>query len=441
MKKTFKNWIPQKHLVLVAAVASFAAMSAGCGKQAYVVTSSQAQQQAPGSFKVPPKIDVLIVQDDTGSSRPIFASISSQLDGFLSTLQGEGWDYHLATIPLTSYRAINQVQASVYDPNWGSAWQAPYPGAQTSHIETVSAGSFRTPGQYTDFLSGANTSTALQGAEPGLSNLYTMLSDSSMTSTGFLRPDAMLAIVLLSTGDDTTGRNYCSGNYAQVDGWEGPCDLISLAKNGSNPSIVCGHAGANASPYCNNYQSSMQPYENYIANYKGAGNSNKIRIYPVVSNEHRVTGLACMGTNAFLGQRYQDLANFVGGQSFDICTTPIPNVLDSIAQNLSTIQLNFYTSYLFIAQNPDPTSIVVWRNPGGDASQRVQIPQDANNGWTYAGYVSNVFTTSIGSPTAPASLNQGSGYAVQLHGSGLIGGTDTATVDFKPNGSQNSAAQ
>lgn len=444
MKMTFKNRSPRKRLVLATALAGLLVMSAGCGKQAYVVTASQAPQQAPGSFAVPAKVDVLLVQDDTGSSRPIFSNISSQLDTFLTNLQSQGWDYHLATIPLTTYRAIGQVQASVYDPNWGSQWQPPYPGAQPSQIETVSAAAFRFPAQYTDFLSGADTSTALNGEEPAFANLYTMLNDSSMTSTGFLRPDAMLAIVLLSTGDDTSGRNYCSGAYAQSDGFAGPCDLISIAKNGSNPSIVCGQPGANPSPYCNNYQSSLQPYANFLTNFKGAGNSNQVRFYPIVSAEHQVTGLNCMGTNAFLGQRYEDILSSpynVQGQSFDICTAPIPDVLQSIASNLSTTQLNFYTSYLFMAQQPDPSSIVVWRNPGGNTSQAVQIPQDPNNGWTYAGYVNNVYTTSIGSPTATPTLNQGSGYAVELHGSGVLGGTDTATVQFNPAGAQNSVAQ
>lgn len=454
MKKTFKNRSPRKQLVLAAALAGMAVMSAGCGKQAYVVTNSQAAQQAPGSFSVPPKIDILLVQDDTGSSIPIFTNISSQLDTFATNLQSQGWDYHLATIPLTTYRPISQVQASVYDPNWGAQWQAPYPGAMTSQIETVSAGAFRFPDNYTDFLNGGDLSPSLDGTEPGFANLKTMLMDSTMTSTGFLRKDAVLAIVLLSTGDDTSGRNYCSGAYAASDdtaGMGAACDLIPIARNGTNPSLVCGTSGANPSPYCNNYQASLQPYANFLVSLKGGGNSSQVRFYPVVSAEHQVTGENCgatngpgTGTNAFMGQRYQDILSSpynVNGQSFDICTIPIPTVLTNIASNLSAVQLNFYTSYLFMAQQPNPSTIVVYRNPGGDTSQAVEIPQDPNNGWSYAGDVTNVYTTAIGSASATPTLNLGSGYAVQLHGTGILGGADTATVQFTPAGIQNSAAQ
>ena len=112
----------------VLACAALAISSSGCGPAAFVVTPTQTQQQAPGSFSVAPKVDILLVQDDTGSSRPIFTSISSQLAQFLTSIQTQGWDYHLATIPLTTPRTIQQVQASQFDPNWGSQFiPSPFP--------------------------------------------------------------------------------------------------------------------------------------------------------------------------------------------------------------------------------------------------------------------------------------------------------------------------
>jgi hypothetical protein len=437
-RKTRNHLKPHRALAALC-LAGAALLAQGCGKQAYVVTASQSGTQAPGSFSVPPKVDILLVQDDTGSSQPIWANIAGQLDTFMSNLQGQGWDYHLATIPLTSYREVTQVLASQYDPNWGSQWQQPYPGAAASSVEAVSAAAFRTPGNYSDFLT-EGYQGASNGSEPALANLESMLNDYSMKSSGFLRPDAMLAVVLLSTGDDTSNRNMCTqaNGHAQSDGWEGPCDLIHLDQQGGNPSLLCGTSGANPVPYCNNYYASLQPYETFLRHFKT--NSAQMRFFSVVAQQHYVSGNNCLaGTNAFLGQRYDDLSNYLGGQSFDICSTPIPNALQGIASNLTAIQLTFYTSYLFMAQQPDPATIVVYRNPGGDTSQAVEIPQDPNNGWTFAGNVSNVYTTSIGSPAATPTLNLGSGWAVQLHGSGIIGGTDTATVQFKPLGAQNSA--
>ena len=446
MKKASFSKISRKRFVFTAAVLGIAGLAAGCGKQAYVVTGTQSAAQAPGSFTVPAKVDVLLVQDDTGSSIPLYSNISAQLQTFLTNIQTQGWDYHLATIPLTTYRAVQQVQASQYDPNWGSQWLAPYPGAVMSAIETVSAAAFRTPSEYSDFLTSGQVSSQDNGSEPGLANVAQMLADSSMTSTGFMRPDALLAVVLLSTGDDTSGRNYCSGPYAQTDGYAASCDLIGIAMNGTNPSIPCGEAGANPVPYCNNYTSSLTTYERAIAGAKGYGNSAMIKFYSVVSAEHQVTGENCgatngpgTGTNAFAGTRYEATAGYLGGQSYDICTVPIPNALQGIAANLTNTQLYLYTSYLFMAQQPNPATITVYRNPGGNTANAVLIPQDPNNGWSFAGDVNNVFTTAIGSPTATPTLNQGSGWAVQLHGSGILSGSDTATVNFTPAGATNSA--
>jgi hypothetical protein len=44
-----------------------ALFASGCGAQGYVPASTSAAQSAPGSFTVPAKVDVLLVEDDTGS--------------------------------------------------------------------------------------------------------------------------------------------------------------------------------------------------------------------------------------------------------------------------------------------------------------------------------------------------------------------------------------
>jgi hypothetical protein len=414
----------RKHLVLLAAFAGLATIATGCGKQAFTVTASQQEQQAPGSFNIAPKVDILLVEDDMGSIREIFSNVSSQMNQFLSDLQTRGWDYHLATIPLTTYRQFQQVQASQYDPNWGAQWMAPYPGAQASQLETVNASAFRQPNQYTDFLNGDDTSNAKNGNEPGLANLKQMLQDSSIVTSGFLRHDALLAIVIVGTGEDTSNRNICSYNGSY---W--PCDLVPT----NNDSIVCGQPGANPSPNCNNEAASFAPYQTFLQGYKG--NLQQIRMYSMVS-KYRWTGGGCMGANTFAGTRYQKMASALGGLNFDICSVPITTALDSIASNLNTVKLNFRQHYLFMDQQPEPSSIVVWRNPGGDKSKRVQIPQSSSNGWSFAGNVTNVYAIDY-----PAQMNLSSGWAVMLNGSYEITGSDTGTVEFTPYGATNSAAK
>jgi hypothetical protein len=438
-------------LLSCAGLALASLTASGCGPQAYVAVSSEMQQQAPGKFLIPPKVDILLVQDDTGSSKPIFGNISSQLNQFLGNLQNQRWDYHFATIPLTNYRALQQVQASKFDPNWGSQWLSPYPGSVPSLIAAVTQAAFRMPGEpnpYTDFLDGAHISSDLGGDEPGLHNLRRMLTDSSMTDTGFLRPDALLAIVLLSTGDDTSERNFCGGSYAS-NGSSGAasCDLIPYAQNGTRPNIPCGESRvingvtyyANQSPFCNNAAPTLSVYRDFLTNFKGPGNSSLTRFYPVVSSTKHVSDGQCMGANAFAGGRYETLASQLGSRSFDICSMPIDTALTGIAANLASVELTFFTHFLLMSQEPNPATIHVYRNPGGDTSQRVEIPEDALNGWSFSGHqISDQFTISVGDANSPLVLNKASGWAVELHGSGIVGGVDTATVEFTPAGLQNS---
>jgi hypothetical protein len=91
---------------------------------------------------------------------------------------------------------------------------------------------------------------------------------------------------------------------------------------------------------------------------------------------------------------------------------------------------------LFISQDADPSSIKVTRYNGGDASQATTIPQDAINGWTYVGSVSNVYAIDY-----PVPMNLSSGFAIKLNGSAKISGNDTTEVDFKPAGAQDSVSK
>src|SRR4051812_4224687 len=75
--------------------------SAGCGKQAFFVSLSQEQQKAPGAFIVAPKVDIMLVQDDTGSMIAPYQQVAAQIPPFLSNLQAKGWNYHFATSTLT----------------------------------------------------------------------------------------------------------------------------------------------------------------------------------------------------------------------------------------------------------------------------------------------------------------------------------------------------
>ena len=57
----------KKSLIFAAILLGTLLAIVGCGKQEFDVVSSTVQQKAPGTYSIPPKIDLLLAEDDTGS--------------------------------------------------------------------------------------------------------------------------------------------------------------------------------------------------------------------------------------------------------------------------------------------------------------------------------------------------------------------------------------
>ncbi|MBL7716190.1 MAG: hypothetical protein JNL01_12065 [Bdellovibrionales bacterium] len=379
---------------LVAAIALSTLTLFGCGPKAFVPLASNESQQAPGSVTIPPKVDIVLLADDTGGITPIREYANQKINQFLTTLStdpSKDWDFHFVVVRLTTNEAVTSVYTSKHDSNWGSQWTPPYPGAIAGGPGTVNPNVFRTftPGVTTDFIQ--NVNSGLGSIEPGLSNMKTTI-ETRFPGTGFLRSDAMLAVVVLSTGEDTSctsGSGVCAGT---------------------------------------SYDSSVvNTYRDYLVNKKG-GNATAVRFYSAVST-YRISNGTCMGYNSYAGNRYKNMANSLGGAQYDICSQDMGGILNDIASNLSATQLLFRTRYLVIGQAPEVSTITVTKNMNGTS---VSIPMDSNNGWTYAGYLNNFYLIDY-----PIPMNQVSGgYAIELHGDAKLIGNDTAQVSFLPEGAQ-----
>lgn len=380
----------------------------GCGRQEFVPVSSAAGQQSPGFFNIPARVDILLAQDDTGS---IYEAngINSQLSNFLTGIQAQGWDYHFATTPLAHPRAMDQVIGSQYDTNWGSNWLAPYPGASRPAPGTMGMivpQFFRTPDNYTGLIAASQITNSDNGTEPGLATILDAL-DSRATGTGFLRDDAMLVIFVVGNGNDNSGVIYSSqsGGLVVPSGTQQNC----VTKEGQT-----GQACTEAF-----YQSEMR---------KLRPNPKQIQFHAAVAAQAYSNG-GCQGGNSWIGTRYVNMVGAIGGSHYDVCTTPIATIFDKLAASLQAQKVAYARHYLFISADPDLASLHVYRYVNGDSSQSQEIPQDATNGWTYAGYQTNVYA--IDEPF-PMSLT--TGYAIELHGTAKIRGNDQANVVFKPSG-------
>lgn len=383
---------------------------AGCGPQAFQIQQQSNRTTPPGELLTPPKVDVLFVQDNTGSIFNLYYTIQPKVTTFLNQLAASKWDFHFATTPLVTLRPqnVNQVATGPYDGNYGSQWVSPYPGAVPQSMQIPSA-FFRFPSQYTGFVSSSEVSTATGGLEPGFQTIWNAL-HTGFQGTGFQRPDAMLVIVMIGNGNDTSGVNFCQ-RPDQV--WV-PCEQVS--------------------PSQGTYESSLQTWINNFRNIALTEQaSSSVRFYSTVSS---VQG-TCLGSQAYQGDRYIRMAQALGGTQADLCANPnISSALDTLFNNLSTqlssIRLTLRQRFLVLSSEPNPATIRVTKYVGGNAAQAIEIPQDPINGWTYVGQTTQFL---IDSPTP---MNQATGYMIELHGTAKLVGNDSADVNFLPPG-QNSA--
>lgn len=432
------HFMNKKTLLTLTALSSLALTA--CGKQTFETVSTVSQNQAPGYFDLAPKVDILLAQDNTGSMNEIYDDVGRQMPALLDDLSRSGWDYHFASMPLTAsqmdQRLFTQVLASKQDRNWGSSeWIQPYPGATFGDTDPgeVNASYFRRPFEYSDYHQNLVPSNALGGVEPGLETVRRQLKN-HMAESKFHRQDAMLVVIVVGNGDDTSGRKICR----RWDGYEAPCDAAGM---GSATPIRCGTPGAVLADNCTPGALASNPgnlvpgtaayakefYRQQLQALRPS--SAQIKLFAAVSGASGTSN--CRGHGSLAGAQYMSVASALGGSSHDICANSAGAVLASIKSALNIQKLTLRTIYLMMDAEPDTASIRVVRYIGGDRNQAVDVPQDATNGWTYAGMIHNQPRVVTDGPN-PVTMNTATGWAVKLNGTARLQGSDTAEVIFLP---------
>ena len=448
MKKSHSNMASQL-LPWVTGMAVLAASASGCGKQSFVVTDTKQSQQSPGSFFIPPRVDIVLLQDDTGGIKQAQADLNAGIPGFLSNLESSGWDYHFATVPMTNDRALSQIMTSKHDSNWGSLWTPAYPGQSALDPSMVISSFFRQPPgspsqAYSGFVDPNTVNSASAGWEPSLANLDKALNVRE-PGTHFLRDDAMLVVLIVGNGDDTSDVWYCNRGDAYV-----PCKTIArnnvpmsinhqCKKNGTL--FTCSDAQVLADT---SYDDSLNNYRNRLIALKNQDHmldvnqpETRLRVFSAVS-QYKVTNESCRSGNAFVGSRYIQLSNSLGGgssqsQFSDVCSVSIGQTLAGLQGVLESQKLDYQTRFLFIQRDARVETLKVTKYSNG---QTIDLPQDATNGWTYVGGPVTQYAIDY-----PVPMNQQTGYAIELHGTAKLHGDDSADVSYKPVGSQDTVTR
>lgn len=421
-----------------------ALLASACGSQQFATIATTQQAQAPGILQLAPKVDVILVEDDTGRIQDQYNNISSQAQGFLNSLDQQGWNYRFATVRLTTLSGpITQAVTSKHDPNWGSQWVAPFPGAQENQVDTLSSSIFTTNGfvagfnQYFGFLQPGQATNILNGQEPGLLTLTQSLSGAfgnaatldmaNPTSRSFFRSDALLAVVLVGTGNDTSYVNMCRRANNTVF----PCETVTSSRCSSLSQVPNPTgwpvAAYPSPPLCGSSQLSLNYFHDALSSLPGL-QPGQLKFYSAVAGNSNNFAFLCQGGMASQGVRYQQLAAMLGGKSYDVCSQSLSSVLTDVAQNLTTTAINFERAFVVLKQQPNPTTLQLVKFVGGNPARAVTIPNDPVNGWTYIGFQTEYVID------YPIQLDRESGYMIQLNGSAKLTGADTAAVTYKTPG-------
>lgn len=411
-----------------AATAAFIAISTltGCGKQAFNITPTAQTSQAAGNYTVPAKVDIILAQDDTGSIIPIQSEIQREIPNFLSGLQNRNWDYRFTLMPLTAIpnlsstdKAITQIAPSRYDGNWGSLWNPPFPGADRN-VGKVDADLFRTlsavsglSAPFFNFSVSATTTSA--SVEPAFQAISTKLKH-SQAQAKFIRPDALLAVIIVSNGEDTSGLKTC----VRKDGAQYLCMPSCYDANiAAKTTDVCPNAELDSTNLASQKQSltAIKP-----------SSPNGVKVFSIVSKQKTDS---CRGKAAYAGSRYVWMSTETGGQSYDVCSSnSVVNALNGISQNLQDIQLSKKQDYLVITgQEPEPKSLRVFKLTKDGVE--IELNQSLTNGWTYEGGPRSEYEIHD-----PVTERLKYGWVIRLNGSAQAVGNELVYAKFTAKGAK-----
>jgi hypothetical protein len=313
-------------------LAAAAVMITGCSKSAdsfsLLADGSSYKQNAQ---YIPRKVDILWVVDNSGSMESSQTNLANNFSAFISKFITSDSDFHMAVTTSDAYLAP---YSSSY-----SSFSRIRDGAGSIH-SGVFVIDKNTPDMANVFLKNIKQGISGAGDERAFSSFQATLGDSWNTS--FRRPDAFLAVIIVSDEDDFSHNDSTSGMSSYY-----------FMENYNDPKIY-----------------SVQSYVDFLTGYTavaGAGKNFSVNTISILDS----TCLAQLQNSAQkIGQRYIALADATGGQKISLCSDfsqSLQVLSESIVELSSVFQLT---------REPVVETLAV-------IVDGIVVPQDATNGWTY----------------------------------------------------------
>lgn len=366
-------WMLKKSKLLPVAALVALSLSA-CGKNHFEKVE-QSQTATAGQYTyIKPKLDLVIFEDNSDSLFNAMDQVKPQLTNFINSLN-TNWEYRVIVMPLFSQQSINSKVVLASDCS----------GVPANC--TTSASTFNSYAGNQAWINVGDTS--IGNSDPGFSNMKSNYQN--LLASGFVRSDAVLATVVFTNGEDRSGVSYAM-----------------------NPD------GSMSSNIDYNSATTINSFNNYKGYFQG------LKASPALNKFYSVAAAAkysnCYnGGQTWAGKRYFDMAGALGGASWDLCAGALPSVMSDISSQMQTVVQVVEFNYVVLTEQPNPSTIKLTKNGA-------TIPNDSNNGWTYAGYLQNQATS-----FAPVSGNIRTGYMIRLNGTATFKGSDAITINYQKN--------
>lgn len=318
-------------------VATAATFVAGCSKStdSFDILSDSADFKQEAVY-VPKKIDILWVVDNSGSMKTSQDNLASNFQSFISRFQQYNYDFHMAVVTTDGWEIE-------FYPNDSQVANKPKfrdgAGSDPLNHSGVFVMDKNTPNLSNVFSKNIRVGTNGSGDERAFESLKRSLTLQHNIDLGFRRPDAFLAVIIVSDEED-------------------------FSHNGT---------GFNET-YTNSGLRSVQSYVDFLDNYTGGIDQGRNYSVSTISALDAACRDQLRLNDPFpaqkIGLRYMELADKTSGVKGSLCGNfgdTLTLISDSIIQ-LSTV--------FKLSREPIPESIVV-------TVDGAVVPNNASNGWTY----------------------------------------------------------
>ena len=401
-----------KFLTTIGLVGIFITVFSGCDKNAgnySLVGTSQSFVQPSSTFQQS-QIDVLWVIDNSSSMQTSQANLATNFSSFINKFQAMGLDYHMAITTSDAFLNQSYIKADTANQFYSASCQY---NANAAVFKQGSTGQYGQGLSGVSVLTSSNTTPALFsqnasvgtggcGDERAFSSILATLQDATNVASGFRRPGAYLAIIIVSDEDDFSGTATFADHF-----------YTAYATN-----FVGDHNYTASAPTLESVSTYVTALDSYVGNHSRYSVNS---IYADTAACVATLNASTPNASRLVATRYPALSQATGGISASLCGD-FSQVLSGISQNV--IELS---SVFSLAKPANPTTIAVTVNGA-------KVAQGLSNGWTYT------VTQPGGSPQVVTSISTnsitaypaGTTYAIAFHGTAIPAAGASVSVSYTP---------